>query len=40
MPSKDKQREDSPFLSEGDLETPFLDRELFVKEVEPELEAR
>ncbi|AYK14184.1 MAG: transglycosylase SLT domain-containing protein [Methanosarcina flavescens] len=39
MPSKDKQREDSPFLSEGDLETPFLDRELFVKEVEPELEA-
>lgn len=39
MPSKDKQREDSPFLSEGDLETPFLDWELFVKEVEPELEA-
>ena len=40
MPSQDKQRRGSPFLSEDDLETPFLDEEFFVKEDETELEAR
>jgi peptidoglycan hydrolase-like protein with peptidoglycan-binding domain/murein DD-endopeptidase MepM/ murein hydrolase activator NlpD/LAS superfamily LD-carboxypeptidase LdcB len=40
MPSQDKQRRGSPFLPESELESPFLDEELFVKEAEPELEAR
>ena len=39
MPSQDKQRRGSP-PPEGELESPFLDKELFVKEAEPEWEAR
>lgn len=40
MPSPDEQRPRSPSLTQGQLESPFLEGEIFVTEVERDLESR